>query len=126
MGKEQWIAFDEIKKRKSNPPVLYLPKSTGRLICILTQADNSWVVHLWQVQEGKPYLVGYASKTLPTACLGNSVTEIEMIGLLVNMGLWKTLLKRHEFIAAVDNVAVVYILKAKTEPATPRIMRLPY
>ena len=48
---------------------------------------------LWQVQEGKPCLVGYASKTLPTACLNYSVTELEMTGLLVNMGLWKTLLK---------------------------------
>ena len=47
-----------------------------------------------------------------------------MTGLLVNMGLWKTLLKRHEFDAAVDHLAVVQILKAKTEPATPRIMRL--
>ena len=47
-----------------------------------------------------------------------------MTGLLVNMGLWKTLLKRHEFDAAVDHLAVVQILKAKAEPATPRIMRL--
>ena len=47
-----------------------------------------------------------------------------MTGILVNMGLWKKLLKRHEFDAAVDHLAVVYILKAKSEPAPPRIMRL--
>ena len=62
---------------------------------------------LWQVQEGKPCLVGYASKTHPTACLNYSVTELKMTGLLVNMRLWKTLLKRHEFDAAVDHLAVV-------------------
>ena len=66
----------------------------------------------------------YARKSLPTACLNHSVIELEIIGLLVNMELWKTLLKRHEFDAAVDNLAVVKILKAKTESAIPRIIRL--
>ena len=46
-----------------------------------------------------------------------------MTGLLVNMNLWKNLLKHREFDAAVD-VAVAQIMKAKTEPATTRIMRL--
>ena len=57
-------------------------------------------------------------------CLRYSVTELEMTGLLVNMNLWKNLLKHREFDAAVDHVAVTQIMKAKTEPATTRIMRL--
>ena len=47
-----------------------------------------------------------------------------MTGLMVNMGLWKNLLKHREFDAAVDHAAVAQILKAKTEPATPHIMCL--
>ena len=47
-----------------------------------------------------------------------------MTGLLVNMNLWKNLLKHREFDAAVDHVALTQIMKAKTEPATTRIMRL--
>ena len=47
-----------------------------------------------------------------------------MTGLLVNMGLWKNILKHREFDAAVDHVAVTQILKAKTESASNRIMRL--
>ena len=39
------------------------------------------------------------------------------------MNLWKNLLKHREFYAAVDH-AVVQIIKAQTEPATTRIMRL--
>ena len=66
----------------------------------------------------------FLCKTLPTACLNYSVTELEMTGLLVNKELWKTLLKRCEFDAAVDHLAVVQILKAKTEPTTPGIMSL--
>ena len=64
------------------------------------------------MQEGKAKLIGYASKTL------------QMTGLLVNMNLWKNLLKHREFDAAVDHVGVTQIMKAKTEPATTRIMRL--
>ena len=76
------------------------------------------------MQEGKAKLIGYASKTLPEACSRYSVTELEMTGLLVNMNLWKNLLKHREFDAAIDHVAVTQIMKAKTEPATTRIMRL--
>ena len=47
-----------------------------------------------------------------------------MTGLLVNMNLWKNLLKHREFDAAVGHAAVAQIMKAKTEPATTRIMRL--
>ena len=47
-----------------------------------------------------------------------------MTGLLVDMNLWKNLLKHREFEAAVDHVAVTQIMKAKTEMATTRIMRL--
>ena len=47
-----------------------------------------------------------------------------MTGLLMNMNLWKNLLKHREFDAAVDHVAFAQIMKAKTEPATTRIMRL--
>ena len=47
-----------------------------------------------------------------------------MTGLLVNINLWKNLLKHREFDVAVDHVSVTQILKAKTEPATTNIMRL--
>ena len=74
--------------------------------------------------RGKSTLLGYASETLPEACSRYSVTELEMTGLLVNMNLWKSLLKHREVDAAVDHVAVAQIMKAKTEPAITRIMRL--
>ena len=47
-----------------------------------------------------------------------SVTELEMTGLLVNMGLWKNIIRHREFDAAVDHAAVAQILKAKAELAT--------
>ena len=104
--------------------MLHLPKAEGRFILYSDTSVESTGSSLWQMQEGKAKLIGYASKTLPEAYSRYSVTELEMTGLLVNMNLWKNLLKHREFDAAVDHVAVTQIMKAKTEPATTRIMRL--
>ena len=117
-------AFKEVKLRLKNPPVLHLPKAEGRFILYSDTSIEGTGSLLWQIQGGKPKLIGYASKTLPGACSRYSVTELEMTGLLVNMNLWKNLLKHREFDAAVDHAAVAQIMKAKTEPATTRIMRL--
>ena len=123
-GKEQEEAFQEVKHRISRPPVLHLPRAIGRLVLFSDTSKVGTGSSLWQYQDGKPRLIGYVSKTLPEACSRYSVTELEMTGLLVNMGLWKNILKHREFDAAVDHVAVTQILKAKTEPASNRIMRL--
>ena len=123
-GQEQERAFKEVKLRLTNPPVLHLPKAEGRFILYSDTSVEGTGSSLWQMQEGKAKLIGYASKTLPEACSRYSVTELEMTGLLVNMNLWKNLLRNREFDAAVDHVAVTQIMKAKTEPATTRIMRL--
>ena len=123
-GQEQEKAFKEVKLRLTNLPVLHLPKAEGRFILYSDTSVEGTGSSLWQMQEGKAKLIGYASKTPPEACSRYSVTELEMTGLLVNMNLWKNLLKHREFDAAVDHVAVTQIMKAKTEPATTRIMRL--
>ena len=123
-GEAQEKAFKEVKLRVMNPPVFHLPKAEGRFILYSDTSIEGTGSSLWQIQEGKPRLIGYGSKTLPEACSRYSVTELEMTGLLVNMNLCKNLLKHREFDAAVDHVAVAQIMKAKTEPATTRIMRL--
>ena len=123
-GDAQEKAFREVKLRLKNPPVLHLPKADGRFILYSDTSIEGTGSSLWQIQGGKPKLIGYASKTLPEACSRYSVTELEMTGLLVNMNLWKNLLKHREFDAAVDHAAVAQIMKANTEPATTRIMRL--
>ena len=117
-GKVQEIAFHAIKKKISEPPVLHLPMSTGRFILYLDMSREHTGSSLWQIQKGKPHLIRYACKTLPYACKNYSVTELEMTGLLVNIGLWKAYLKRCEFDSCVDHAVVVQIMKVKTEPAT--------
>ena len=121
---EQQKAFDTIKEMMINPPVLYLPKLGGRYILYCDSSRTHTGSSLWQIQEGKPRLIGYASKSLPAPALNYSVTELEMTGMAVNIHLWRHLLHRVEFDCAVDHRAIPYIMKAKTLPATTRIMRL--
>ena len=128
LQEEQQQAFDTIKERMINPPVLYLclylPKPGGRFILYCDSSRTHTGSSLWQVQEGKPRLIGYASKSLPAPAINCSVTELEMTGMAVNIHLWRHLLHRVEFDCAVDHRAIPYIMKAKTLPATTRIMRL--
>ena len=120
-GPDQEKSFRQIKKQLQRPPVLHLPRADGRVILYSDTSREGTSSSLWQVQEGKPRLIGFASKTLPEACQRYSITELEMTGLLVNMGLWKSIIRHCEFDAAVDHVAVAQTMKAKAEPATTRI-----
>ena len=79
---------------------------------------------LYQMQNGKPKLIAYASERLPEAARNYSITELEMCGLAINIASFAQLLKKVDFDAIVDHLALVHILKSKTEPATPRIKRL--
>ena len=47
-----------------------------------------------------------------------------MCGLAINITSFAHLLKKEDFDAIVDHLALVHNLKSKTEPATPRIKRL--
>ena len=51
-------AFDTIKERMINPPNLYLPKPGGRFILYCDSSRTHTGSSLWQVQEGKPRLIG--------------------------------------------------------------------
>ena len=77
---------------------------------------------LYQIQNGEPKLIAYASKRLPEATRNYSITELEMCGLAINITSFTHLLKRVDFDAIVDHL--VHILKSKTELATPTIKRL--
>ena len=75
-----------LKKMISEPPVLHLLKSTGRFILYSHMTIEHTGSSLWQIQR-EAHLIGYGSKTLPSACKNYNVTEIEMTGLLANIGL---------------------------------------
>ena len=61
---------------------------------------------------------------MPEATQNYSITELEMCWLAINIASFAHLLKRVDFDAIVDHLALVHILKSKAEPATTRIKRL--
>ena len=109
---EHQQAFDSIKEKMLNPPILYLPKPGGRFVLYCDSSRTHTGSSLWQIQEGKPRLIGYASKSLPVPAMNYSVTELEMTGMAVNIHLWRHLLNRVKFDCAVDHRAIPYIMKA--------------
>ena len=52
---------------------------------------------LYQIQNGKPKLIVYASKRLPEAARNYSITELELCDLAINKASFYHLLKRVDF-----------------------------
>ena len=123
-GDEQQKAFDEIKSRLLNPPVLSMPDKRGRFLLYLDTSKFVTGSALYQVQNGKPKLTAYVSKRMPEVMRNYSITELEMCGLVINIASFTQLLKRVDFDAMVDHLAITQIMKSKMEPVTNRIKRL--
>ena len=121
---EQQSAFEEIKSRLQKPPNLNLPDGKGRFHLYSDTSKYTTGSALYQIQNGKPKLIAYASQRLPEAARNYSITELEMCGLAINIASFAHLLKKVDFDAIVYHLALVHILKSKTEPATARIKRL--
>ena len=51
-------------------------------------------------------------------------TELELCGLAINIASFENLLKRVDFDAIVDHLALTHIIRSKAEPATNRIKQL--
>ena len=123
-GNEQQQAFDEIKCRLQRPPVLHLPDRHGRFQLYSDTSKFATGSALYQIQNGQPRLIAYASKRMPEAAKNYSITELEMCGLEMNIATFSHLLKKVNFDAIVNHLAITHIMRSKAKPATTRIKRL--
>ena len=71
-----------------------------------------------------PRLIAYVSKRMLEAAKNYSIAQLEMCGLAINIASFAHLLKRVDFDAVVDHLAIAHIMKSKAEPASNRIKRL--
>ena len=120
-GKEQQDLFEEIKCRLIKSPVLHMPNTTGRFHLYLDTSKFATGSALYQIQNGKPKLIMYTSKGLPEAARNYSITELELCGIVINIASFSHLLKRVDFDAAIDLLALTHIIKSKAESAIIRI-----
>ena len=75
---------------------------------------------LYQIQNGKPRLIVYASMRLLEAVRSYSITELELCGLAINIASFLHLLKRVGFDTIVNHLVLTHIINSKAEPATSR------
>ena len=123
-GEEQQKAFDEIKHRLQKPPVLHLPDRHGQFQLYSDTSKFATGSALYQIQNGEPGLIAYASKRMPEAAKNNLITELEMWRLAMNIATFLHLLKKVDFDAVVNHLAITHVMRSKAEPATTRIKRL--
>ena len=62
---------------------------------------------LYQIQNGKPKLIVYASERLPEAAKNYSFTDLELCGLAINVASFSHLLKRVNFDTIVDHLSLI-------------------
>ena len=96
-GKEQQEAFIEIKSRLQRPPILHLSDWQGRFQLYSDTSKFATGSALYQIQNGQPKLIAYASKRMPEAARNYSITELEMCGLAINITSFAHLLKTVNF-----------------------------
>ena len=123
-GEEQQKAFDEIKHRLQRPPVLHLPDRHGWFQLYSDTSKFATGSALYQIQNGQPRLIAYASKRMPEAAKNYLITELEMCRLAMNIATFSHLLKKVDFDTVVNHFAITHNMRSKAEPATTRIKRL--
>ena len=117
-------AFDEIKTKLSNPPILRMPDMVGMFRLMSDTSIHAAGAALYQYQGSGFYIVGYNSKELPSAAQNYSVTELELFGLVVNIYAFTQLLTNVYFEVFCDHSAIAQILNGKKKLPTCRIQRL--
>ena len=119
--KEQQVKFEEIKCTQIKAPILHMPNHESRFHLYPDMSKFATESALYQIQNGKPKLIAYASKRLLKAVRSYSITELELCGLAINIVSFSHLLKRVDFDAIVDHLALMHKIKSKSELETTRI-----
>ena len=102
------MAFEEIKNRLVKQQVMHLPYSKGRY-CLYSDTSKFVVGSaLYQIQNGKPKLIGYACKRLPEAVRNYNITDLKMSGLAINITSFAHLLKGVDFDDIVDHLGLTH------------------
>ena len=123
-GKEWQESFDEIKYQLIKLPVLHMPNKMGRFHLYSDTSKFATGSVLNQTQNGKPKLIAYMTKRVPEAMRSYSIAEPELCRLAINIASFSHLLKRVDFDAIVDHLALTYIIKSIVETTTTRIRML--
>ena len=91
---------------------------------IQTPASLPLVVHCTKFRMDSQGSLPMPSKRMPEAAKNYLITELEMYRLAMNIATFLHLLKKVDFDAVVNHLAITHTMRSKAEPATTRIKRL--
>ena len=101
-----------------------MPDKVGRFQLYSDTSKYATGGALYQIQNGKSKLIAYSSKRLPEAACNYSITQLEMCRLAINIASFAHLLRKVDFDAVVNHLAITQIMRSKAELVTNRIKRL--
>ena len=111
-------AINDIKELLISPPVLKAPTPDG-LFHLESDTSQEGVGGTLLQKQGNEWVeIGYHSKKLPQSTKNFGITELELIGLLVNIHGFMQLLYNRYFEVLVDHKAIEYMIKSKSQSPT--------
>ena len=116
--------LQEIKHRLVKPPILHKSNYEGRFHLYLDTSKFTTGSALYQIQNGKPKLITSGSKKTSWSSKELFNYRIRILWFSNQYSQFFTLIKRIDYNAIVDHLALTHIIKSKVEPATVRIKRL--
>lgn len=117
-------AFQAIKQLLIQPPVLSAPTGKGQLRLYSDTSRVATGSYLAEYIDGKEYIIAYYSKRLPPAAKNYSVSELELMGIYLNVTAFRHMLLGKDFQIYCDHSALVQIFRSKRQPPTTRIQKL--
>ena len=121
---EHQTNFDEIKKLLTSPPILTLPRKTGKLKLYCDSSKIGTGSSLFQEQDGEDRLLSYHSKIFNKSAQNYSISELELSGIYVAVMAHKHILTGTSFEVYTDHSALVHLMKSKQPIPTNRMKRL--
>ena len=122
-GKEQQEAFDELKKKLCNPPVLRFPDS-HREYFLETDASIQGISYILgqRDDEGRKYVVSYGGRGLRQCERRWPVTQLECLALLTGIKEYHVYLAGRPFSVYTDHLSLKYLQSLKVS-ANNRLAR---
>jgi hypothetical protein len=117
-------AFQQVKQLLIQPPVLCAPTGKGQLRLYSDTSRVAAGCYLAEFIDGKEYIIAYYSKRLPPAAKNYSVSELELMGIYLNVTAFRHMLLGRNFQIFCDHSALVQIYRSKRQPPTTRIQKL--
>lgn len=112
-GPEQQQAFEELKNRLLNTPVLAYPERDGIFILDTDASDSSIGAVLSQEQSGEERVVSYASSQLEPAQQRYCVTRRELLAVVRYTRMFRHYLLGKKFVLRTDHSSLTWLFRFK-------------